>query len=292
MTRPGPAPLVVLILFAFARPGQSLRSPSAAVDFTMAAAPSVVQLAADYVAGYQRELTEIVADEVVVQDVRASGYNSMATTRSRTTRGEIFFIFATPERQWMAVRDVAEVDGEPAPRRGDVREALATLSPREVAERMRSFNARYNVGPIQRNVNEPTLALLSLDATHRPRFKFNIRAREQSDGRELTRVTFEEKERPTLVRSVSGKPVFIAGELRVEAATGRIWNTALNALVDGVHATLRTEYRDDPRLRLLLPAVFRESYSRTDPATNSTDRVLAEATYSNYRRFDVLSRVK
>ena len=267
----------------------------------VSAQKAVAQRAADYVAEYQRQLIAIVADEQYVQDIRSQIPEEPGAPRSRSTTGEVFFIFTVPARGWMAIRDVRTVDGAPAPERTDVRAILATLPATEVGERMRSYNARYNIGRIVRTINEPTLALLSLDEGHRSRFRFETKKREDVDGHPLIWLAFEEKERPTLIRSLQGRPVFMKGELLIEIANGRIWESRLTATVEGTSVELVTKYRFDERLGLMLPSVFRELYEQgkavkargQTPGTGAEyEQIACEANYSNFRRFEVLSRIR
>jgi hypothetical protein len=260
------------------------------------------QLAASYVDQYQRQLEAIVADEVYVQEIRAQDPADEGAPRSRTLRGEVFFLFAATEREWMAIRDVKEVDGVPLTGTTDVRATLRTLPAGQVADRMKSYNARYNIGRITRDINEPTLALLVLDATHRDRFKFKADKPRQAGDRRLVPLSFKERERPTLIRTPAGKPIYTSGELMVEPESGRIWQSTLNASVDAIKVQLTTEYSFDQRLGLLLPTVFRERYEqgsfavsrgRGSPvATAEREVVVAEGRYSNFRRFEVLSRIR
>ena len=202
----------------------------------------------------------------------------------------------------MAIRDVKEVDGVPLTGTRDVRATLRTLPASQVADRMKSYNARYNIGRITRDINEPTLALLVLDATHRDRFKFKADKPRQAGDRRLVPLSFKERERPTLIRSTAGKPIYTSGELMVEPESGRIWQSTLNASVDAIQVQLTTEYSFDERLGLLLPTVFRERYeqgtvtssrgSGRPTITPNHEVVVAEGRYSNFRRFEVLSRIR
>jgi hypothetical protein len=258
------------------------------------------QLAASYVDDYQKQLAAIVADEVYVQEIRAQVPVEEGAPRSRTLRGEVFFLFAAAEREWMAIRDVKEVDGVPLTGTTDVRATLRTLPASQVADRMKSYNARYNIGRITRDINEPTLALLVLDATHRSRFTFKAAKPRQSGDRQLVPLSFKERERPTLIRTTAGKPIYTSGELLVEPESGRIWQSTLNVSVDAIKVALTTDYAFDARLGLLLPSVFRERYegsstlrksgNPTPPADHEV--VVAEGRYSNFRRFEVLSRIR
>ena len=264
--------------------------------------PDVRQLAAGYVDDYQKQLTAVVADEVYVQEIRAQDPADEGAPRSRTLRGEVFFLFAAVEREWMAIRDVKEVDGVPLTGTTDVRATLRTLPAGQVSDRMKSDNARYNIGRITRNINEPTLALLVLDASHRSRFTFKADKPRLVGDRLLVPLTFKERERPTLIRSSAGAPIYTSGELLVEPGTGRIWQSTLNASVDAIKVQLTTDYSFDQRLGLLLPTVFRERYEQGSLAiargsgrpvrTAEHEVVVAEGRYSNFRRFEVLSRIR
>ena len=261
----------------------------------------IARLAAQYVADYQEELTAIVADEEYVQDVRVQIPVAPGAPRSRRTTGEVFFIFTAP-RGWMAIRDVQTVDGAPAPQRTSVREILATLPATQVSEQMRTYNAKFNIGRITRNINEPTLALLSLDETHRSRFRFSTKRRQDVSGRPAVWLAFQERDAPTLIRSIDGGAIYVKGELLVEAANGRIWASRLMATVGGISVELETDYTLDERLGLLLPSVFRERYEKgkaaaasrmkTPEASLEYEQIWCEAKYSNFRRFEVLSRIR
>ena len=263
----------------------------------------IQRLAADYVAEYQRQLTAIVADEEYVQDVRSQVPAVPGAPRSRTTTGEVFFIFFTaPARGWMAIRDVQTVDGAAARERTDVREILRSLPAAQVGARMASYNSRFNIGRITRTINEPTLALLPLDELHRSRFRFRTGTRQDIEGHALIRLAFQERDTPTLIRGVDGSRIFVNGELLVEMANGRIWETKLTARSGSVNVELTTEYRFDGRLGMMLPVVFREFYEQGKPTAQARGRepdttlpyeqIACEAKYSNFRRFEVLSRIR
>jgi hypothetical protein len=274
----------------------------AAVSAGVRAQKGIQRLAADYVAEYQRQLTAIVADEEYVQEIRSQVPAVPEAPRSRSTTGEVFFIFTAPAHGWMAIRDVQTVDGAATRERTDVREILRSLPAAQVGEQMRSYNARFNIGRIARNINEPTLALLPLDEVHRSRFRFTTRKRTDVDGRALIWLGFQERESPTLIRGVDGSRIFVKGELLVEMANGRIWETRLSAAVGTINVELTTEYRFDQRLGMMLPVVFRELYEQGTAPTHSRvpepgtavlyEQIACEAKYSNFRRFEVLSRIR
>src|SRR5687768_5592947 len=173
--------------------------------------------------------------------------------RARYMRSEIFFIFAPAEHDWMAIRDVTELDGKALSDRPDVRVALQTLPAPDVAVKFKAYNSRFNIGRISRNFNEPTLSLLVLDAHHRSRFSFERKRVERTGDTVLVTVAFTEKGTPTLIHDTKQGTVFSRGELAVETGSGRIRRAALTASIDGGSLELTTLYSPDQRLGMLVP---------------------------------------
>ncbi|HXT33045.1 MAG TPA: hypothetical protein VN716_27260, partial [Vicinamibacterales bacterium] len=154
---------------------------------------AVVRVAAQYVADYQRQLTSVIADEIYTQQIAAQEPSETDMPRQRRLRSEVFFMFAPDDRDWMAIRDVKEVDGNAAPDQLDLGEALRTLAPDEVAAKFKAYNSRYNIGRTVRNFNEPTLSLLVLDERHRPRFMFERRQVQRSGDAWVVTMRFSER---------------------------------------------------------------------------------------------------
>jgi hypothetical protein len=103
-------------------------------------------------------------------------------------------------------------------------------------------------------------------------------------------LAFTERERPTLIRSAQGRHLFSKGTLTLDAATGRIERTEFEIKDAGVLSRLTTEYAPDEKLGLWVPTIFQERYE----GSQGRDRelVLCVARYTNYRRFDVVVKVK
>ena len=102
-------------------------------------------------------------------------------------------------------------------------------------------------------------------------------------------LSFKEVDRPTLVRGVDGSDLFSTGELQIEAGTGRIRRTAIRFVYGPVIARLTTTYAPEPKLDTWVPSVFAERYERTK---GGREVIFCEATYTNYRKFDVRVIVK
>jgi hypothetical protein len=260
-----------------------------------------VDRAAAYVKAYQAELTSILADEGYTQRIVDQIPLVQGMPRARTTRSELFFMFAPGGEAWMAIRDVIDVDGHAVANRPDLREALRLLPAGDVARKFKDYNSRFNLGRTYRNFNEPTLSLLVLDDEHRSRFSFDRKKVERSGGTVLVTLAFRERERPTLIRDLKQGSVFSRGELTVEADTGRSRRAVLSAKIGPVSLELTTTFVHDPRLGIWVPATFRERYeygvasndakARLDSGADY-EQILCEATYSNYRRFETSVRIK
>ena len=258
---------------------------------------AVVQAGSAYVAEYQRTLTSVVADESADQEVVTRMPPDPNTTKRRQTRSEVFFMFVPGTNDWMAIRDVMAVDGRELENRPDIRRNLETLADHQVAAALKAQNSRYNIGRISRNFSEPTLCLLVLDGTHRRRFKFDRKRVYSEAGVTLVTLAFAEKEGPTLIWDSRLGKVLATGEILLEAASGRIRETTLRAKSGDIRLELTTKYGPDERLEMWVPASFRESYEggadrRSRDGSSDFEHVVAQASYSNYRRFRTAARIK
>jgi hypothetical protein len=281
--------------------------PSAQVPILDLSTSGVVAATARYVSDYEEQLTAVIADESYSQEVRAQVPEDRGAPRSRSMRSEMFFMFASFEHQWMAIRDVIEIDGGAVAERPDLRASLETLPASQVAATFKASNSRFNIGRVTRNFNEPTLALLVLDDRHRERFKFDRKKIEKTADATLVTLEFVEKSSPTLIRDLRYRSVYSKGYFVVEAATGRVHRAVLRVQIDALKVELTTDYVADAQLGMWVPSVFREIYQQGDPLGRTPDRrdirslpesrivsehVLCEARYSNYRRFQVETRIK
>lgn len=259
---------------------------------------AVVEAAAAYVSDYQRVLTAVLADEEYQQQIVSQTPRDDATARVRRLRSEVFFMFAPASDDWMAMRDVLSVNDKPVVDRPNLREALRTLPPVEVAKTFKAYNSRYNLGRVSRNFNEPTLSLLLLGDRYRSQVTFvRKRVQKSSDGVWVT-IGFSEAAGPdTLIQDSSRNPAVSTGEFVVEAGTGRIRQARMVTTIGAVTADLTTVYAPDRRLGIWVPVSFAENYQTGARNANiadqririqmSSEEVRCLAKYTNYRRFEV-----
>jgi hypothetical protein len=250
----------------------------------------LVATAAAYVTAYQKQFAFLIADEATVQHAVGTEDAAPEPAATRTTRGEIFLTFLEGRNHWTAVRDVAEVDGRPVADRVDLPALLNREGTDAVARRLLAVNARYNLGRITRNFNDPMIGLLPLSDAHRARFSFDVDAVDRRQpGMMLATLSFRERARPTLVRSASGGAAYARGSVTMEATTGVIRRTQFTVRYDTIDAELVTEFARDDRLGLWVPSTLAERY--TARARDREDEVTSTSAYSNYRRFEVTGRL-
>jgi hypothetical protein len=243
---------------------------------------TVLAKAAEYLTEYRDQLTYVMATERTKQTL-TGGY-SLGGSAEMSTAADVFFVYVPADAVWMAVRDVEIVDGRLLKERDNVR-ALLNSGQVGAARALKDRNARYNLGTIVRNFNEPTLALTLLDDAHRTRVRF---ARVAERGGRVT-VSFVENTPPTLITNVDGTPAPSIGSFVIDAATGRIEKAELRVKLGIVSATLTTTFRAEPKLKLWVPAQFDELYVEEG---RRPQKVTARAQYSDYSRFDVEVKIK
>jgi hypothetical protein len=285
--------------------GNACRSVIAAVGVALVVAPphlsartaepsgpaldDIVAAARRYVLDYEKALTLIVADESYVQRLYFPGFSS-ATYPTRVLKSEVFFAFTPSKKEWLAVRDVKNVDGVAVEAGPNVGSLLATLPADEVAASLKAYNARFNIGRSLRNYNEPTLGLLIFDANWPEDLAFELKHLEASHGISVATVAFRERGAPTLITDLDRRPVPSTGEATIELGTGRIRKVSVKTPIGAVLSELETTFAFDAKLNVWLPATFAEHYTLQDSL--DSEEVFCRATYSNFRRFEVHGGIK
>jgi hypothetical protein len=156
---------------------------------------------------------------------------------------------------------------------------------REVAD----ANARFNIGDIRRNLNTPTLALLVLTDAFRHRFAFRA---EKVDAAGTTVLHFEEDVEPTVFQ-VNAASALSTGRFWVDARTGAVRRTELvlaSNVGTAARATITVDYEPVAEAGAWMPLRMTEKYEV--PGQRESDWIECTATYSNYKRFSVTTRIK
>lgn len=248
---------------------------------------AVLAAASAYIKTYQTALEFVLADEVTVQEVFDERHRR---TARRQTSGDFFLSYVAADGGWLSVRDISVVDGKPVEAGDDLRGLLNRGSMARIGRALADRNARYNIGSVTRNFNDPMLALVILDPKHQSRFRFERKEVTTSDGSTLVTLAFTERDRPTLILGSDMSPVYTRGELTIDAATGRLQRSFITMKDGPTTASLTATFARDEKMDLWLPSVLLERYEHTTP--RHKEQVLVESKYTNFRKFGVTVRIR
>jgi hypothetical protein len=258
----------------------------------------VLARAAAYVADYQKQLVGIVAEEHYRQNVQNMSRSGRNSRQFRELRSDVLMVRLPDEERWLQFRDVFEVDRKPV-RDRDERLFKLFVTPTEgartQAETIQAESSRLNIGPVQRTINMPILALLFFDESwqrHLTLERLKVENPRRFEGlappEAVWRIAFKETDSPTLVRGAGGKDIRSRGEIWVDTATGRILQTEMISEDVGIVATIDVRYRTQPGFTLLLPEDMREVYR----VRVNESRIDGRATYGRFRQFTVTTTEK
>ena len=251
----------------------------------------VMDRASRYVEVLGDELSEIVADERYRQTWHTPGSEPV----ERVLESEFVLVAVGDRAEWVGYRDVFTVDGRHVhDRRDRLQQLFLQRNPRwlERARVIADESARYNLGLIYRNFNVPTAALFFLHPANRERFRFDREQNEAVEAEAPWVVRYEERQKPTLVRTPTGRSVPARGRFWIEPGSGRVLQTQLWLHVEEggderlVDVNVAVTYGHDTGVDLWVPIEMRERYTTADE-----QRLVTTATYDNYRRFRVDARI-
>ena len=265
---------------------------------------SVLALAARYVVDYESALSHVFAEESYQQEyVDPTGRRTL-----RQSRADVVFVSLPGAVPWTVFRDVIEVDGNPVGDRAARMKSIFVDSPGTAVEKARKIldeSGRYNLGPLHRSVNFPTLALSFLLPDSQKRFAFQGKGRPSVMDRDTIEVAYVEQASPTIVHDDSGHDVPSRGRLWIDPETGQVLRSVVEQDPNGhgwlAWARIVVEYRREPRLDILVPDSMTESYGTAPPDQPQADaradfdslrrpiplHIATTARYSGYGHFEV-----
>jgi hypothetical protein len=243
--------------------------------------------AADYTLQYEERFAVIIGDEDYEQHVDGQRFRG---PRARTIASEMMFLWLTGEKTWLSVRNVVSVDGHTIKdSRKRLDRLLSAAAPVGVAHlrRMRDEDARFNIGTIRRNFNDPMFPLRFLEPETQRRFTFVLAGQETIDGTATSKVAFDEQERPTFIQD--GTRNLPSHGILWMADDGRVLRTRFDVrdMGRGLTAMITVNYRPDPKLDMLVPVTMHEIYRAGSPS----EQIECNARYSNFRRFETAARL-
>jgi hypothetical protein len=249
---------------------------------------AVLRRCEQYVLDYEPQVSRVVAREEYMQ--RLYVRNREDEPQSRRLVSDFLFLRLPGRRgSWLGIREVLEIDGVPANGRRRLDEAAAGATHAEIealAGKYALENARYNLGGFVRTVNVPFVVLSWMHPGFRDRFDFDHKGVERIDGIDAWRIEFEEDERPTIIQTPEGDDVVSRGTIWIDPVTGRILQTELRNRPKPLAATIRVRFAWDGPLGIMVPVSMHERY------TEKRGTLEGEATYSDFRQFDVLTKIK
>ncbi|MCX6537783.1 MAG: VWA domain-containing protein [Acidobacteria bacterium] len=244
----------------------------------------LVARASDYIAGYQREYSLLVAEENYVQSTRG---------QRQQIRSDLLLVRRDGASGWTSFRDVFEVNGEAVRDRDDRLKRLfldPSIESQAQLMAIKSESARYNIGPVERNINVPLFALEFLEYKNLSRFRFKLGGTKEVGGVVSTRIDYEEIGRPTLVSYNNAKDIDGRGWFLIDPASGAITGSRMQFTFpdDVSNIEFVVKYGRDATLGLWVPVEMTEVFSRNPNLTGgSAVTIDARATYSKFRRFQV-----
>lgn len=260
---------------------------------------TVLTRIASYVSHYQKQLVGIVAEEHYRQNAINTSRGGRQSRQFRELRSDVLLVKLPDEEHWLQFRDVFEVDRKPVRDRDERLYKLfvtPTKDARQQAETIQQESSRHNIGPVQRTINVPILALLFFEEANYPNLEIERlvassrrRFEPLAQAEHVWRLGFKETGTPTLVRGAGGKDIPSHGEIWVDSTTGRVLQTQLIS-EDGaiLVSDIEVNYGTAPGLTLLLPVEMREMYR----VRVNESRIDGRATYSKFRQFTVTTTEK
>jgi hypothetical protein len=250
-----------------------------------------------YLADYEQQMSAVVADEYYRQEF-VEMEADFDRTHTRVLQSDFAFMRIPGELVWLGLRDTYAVDSKPVRDRDGRLEVMLSGAGKDAlrqARRIAEENARYNLGDLPRTINIPTLAIGLLLPQHRRRFTFRLAGEETIGNTRVVRVDFQERQRPSVIRSREGGDQPASGAAWLDPSTGGVHRTQLDVGTIRARLVVNTrivvDYARDERLDMLVPRQMTERYDQPLDRSFRGFTIEATATYMNYRRFQTSGRL-
>lgn len=251
----------------------------------------VLARAAAYVARFDRTLSSLVAEERYEQTLAPASLGAgrlrsgaPADARRRVLRSDFLLVRSEGSADWVPFRDVFEVDGSAIREREDRLMALFVKAPHdffEQAQRISTESSRYNIGPVIRTVNVPTLPLRFLEGPNIRRMMFDKAGETRVDGTAVWEIRFAEISVPTLVRTTNDRDLPAQGTFWIEPASGAVARAQIRLRTGDLRSEISVAYTTNEAIGVRLPGELKERYRSPD------FEIVGTATYGRIRQFRV-----
>jgi len=247
--------------------------------------------AGEYAVRYEASLPAIVAEETYEQ--RYFTPHEPRPTQTRVLRSDVLIVRLPLDVRWLMYRAVFSVDGREIPDQKGRLEQIFRESPANALEKAQELlkeSARFNIGPVERNFNVPTLALVFLLPDNQARVRFALSGTERGDGRTWAVLRAAETGRPTLLRS-NGIDTPLDLTYWIDAESGAVGRAELRFTTrsGGSRVHLVAKFAWNARSQVRLPSEMTERYDLRTSAESLEAGYYVEgsAKYGNVRRFEV-----
>lgn len=249
--------------------------------------------AAGYLQEFVDRFSNVVAEERYQQEIHylsrtvVSGRGGAVTNLQQAAKRRVlasdFLLVKNGEtNEYLVFRDVFEVDGSAV---RDREQRLAKLFLQGTPEafvqatKVSLEGSRYNLSGQGNTVNNPMTALAFLQKHYQSHFLFSLGKMDKSLGPNVWAVNYTDKLRPTLVRGPRDRDLVSHGKLWIEADTGRVLKTEIEA----GPLYLVTTFRFDDAFQIAVPIEMRERLAM------GSSNLLGTASYQRFRAFRVIS---
>lgn len=234
-----------------------------------------------YIDTFERDLSAVVSEEHYTQETTGG---SSLWPASRILRSEFLLTKVSADSsEWVAFRDVFEVDGKPVQDRSD-RLVQLFLKPSgdalDQVNRIVAESAKHNLGWVTRTINVPTMVLVFAKRDQQARSQFRKGGRTRIGDVDARELRFTERGMPRVIRTPDNSAA--QGTFWIDEETGRVLRTEMKVSTGSTSLVIGVSYARDPKLDMWLPVLMTERYS-----TPRQPIITGRAVYQNFRKFDV-----
>jgi len=271
--------IVIVLLSLIA----AVQSPTATLDAALARMDG-------YLAGYEPKLSELIADETMLQEMRHTPGRLMAPIEiKKRVVSEVAFVALPGNAGWLGFRHVKAVDNQPVEFANASLSAALKADGFDDARRMLAESAQHNLG-LPRTTNLPNLPLEFLHVRNRRRLLPRLDGQETVRGTRTTRLVFVERMTPTLIRNPNGDDMPSVIRAWIDPRNGNLLRAQVSTFLDNDRRYLQNEisveFGENKTLGLIVPLEMREKFPVPQPGWGKS-----VATYGNFRRFQTSARI-
>ncbi|MGH9145395.1 MAG: hypothetical protein ACRD1Q_01705 [Vicinamibacterales bacterium] len=247
----------------------------------------VLSNAEAYVTRFEEAFSTLVAEERYTQQytlLGSTGPGRRPDIHQRILKSDFLLVRSERSDTWVPFRDVFEADGRPLREREDRLTKLfveASEDAYQQAHRISNESTRYNIGPVTRTVNVPTLPLKFLTSANARRSMFQKAGEVRLEGVPVWEIRLAEMTVPTLIRTSNDMSLPAEGTFWIEPVTGAVLKAQLRLRTRELRSEITVTYNTFENLDVRVPGELKEKYQGLGFELEGT------ATYGRLRRFRV-----